>query len=155
MKSREGHTEKHLTCKAGQNSFLSEVPQNDWNVLTNSTTKHSAVATIFHPAKMKHLQHVQELSNACALFDILKLNICINYCKIKTRCANGGNQERESFTLLPGLGGHCQFSCIAIYVSSYTFLFPDADPFLKKMKNHNGFSKWRFAPVSPPTSKRK
>lgn len=34
------------------------------NVLTNSTTKRCAVAAIFHPAKMKHGQSVQELSNA-------------------------------------------------------------------------------------------
>lgn len=40
------------------------------------------------------LQSLQELGDACTLFDILRLNICIHYCKIKTRCANEGNQEQ-------------------------------------------------------------
>lgn len=35
------------------------------NVPTNSTTKHCAVASIFHPAKIKHGQSLQELSNDC------------------------------------------------------------------------------------------
>lgn len=33
------------------------------NVPTNSTTKHCAVASIFHPVKIKHGQSLQELSN--------------------------------------------------------------------------------------------
>lgn len=62
------------------------------NVLANSHTKCFAVATVFHPSKINlnflplHWQSLQELSDDCILFDILKPIKCIDYFKTKTTC---------------------------------------------------------------------
>lgn len=75
------------------------------NVPTNSTTKHCAAATIFHAAKIKHGQSLQELSNDCILFDILKPIVCIDYFKIKTTCKWGQPRslwvDEHSYTEVP------------------------------------------------------
>lgn len=75
------------------------------NVPTNSSTKHCAVATIFHPAKIKHGQSLQELGNNCILFDILKQIVCTDYFKIMTTC-NQDLSELMSILTLRSHGHH-------------------------------------------------